>query len=274
MVLADVSGDGKADVVTDNNRGISVLIGDGSGNFAPHLDYQGSAGAASIAAGDVNGDGKIDVISVTDGARSVNAFLNDGSGHFPSHVDSSMHNEPFHLAVGDFNGDGKLDVVTANRGTTHAASVLLGNGDGTFALAKTFAVRRSVAGVGGVAAADINSDGKLDFVLLSSGSVWVFLGRGDGTFADPVETPNLYLTSIQIGDFNRDGKLDIFAPGTSSAWQGGRHFRRPVHPRRIRKRRSFGGLQPRWRARCGCRQQQLDSGSAQHRPALSRKSHQ
>lgn len=218
IALADLNKDGKADVITDNNKGISVLIGDGSGNFAPHVDYTGSSASQFVATGDVNGDGNIDAITV--GARSVNVFLNDGSGQFPTHVDTTMLNEPFQVAAGDFNQDGKLDLVTANRGTAHAASVLLGNGDGNFTPAETFAVRRSVFGVGSVAVADMNSDGKLDFVLVSSGAVWVFLGKGDGTFEDPRETAGvctgnptptceLYLSSMRIGDINRDGKLDI-----------------------------------------------------------------
>ena len=88
----------------------------------------------SVAAADFNHDGKIDLAVTGYYASIVSILLGNGDGTFKSHVDYATGTAPAVVAVGDFNGDGKADLVTANynNGQTGSASVLLGNGDGTF----------------------------------------------------------------------------------------------------------------------------------------------
>ena len=95
--------------------------------------------------------------------------------------------DPYEMAVGDFNGDGKLDVVTANNGTNDL-SVLLGNGNGTFAPEVRLP---NVADPYGLVVGDFNGDGHLDIVAVNyqSSNLEVFLGRGDGTFKSPQTYP-------------------------------------------------------------------------------------
>lgn len=90
--------------------------------------------------------------------------------------------------------------------------VLLGNGDGSFAPAISYA-----AGGTAIAVADMNSDGKLDIVLGSSG-VDVLLGNGDGTFQSAISTTvsigsGAAANQLAIADFDGDGKLDIASAG-------------------------------------------------------------
>ena len=112
--------------------------------------------------------------------------------------------------TGDVNGDGKPDLAVANSGSD-TVSILLGNGDGTFAAALNYGVGsfpRSVA------LGDINGDGKLDVAVANlgfvRGSVSILLGNGDGTLGAAINYPlGSNTRSIAIGDFNRDGKLDL-----------------------------------------------------------------
>jgi uncharacterized protein (UPF0548 family) len=118
--------------------------------------------------------------------------------------------------VGDFNGDGRLDLVAANA-LSNSVSVLLGQGDGTFANAQNFTVGDLPVAV---AVGDFNGDGHLDLATtnLGANSVSVLLGQGDGTFAtaqDFAVSDNP--RSVTVGDFNGDGRLDLATANTNAA---------------------------------------------------------
>jgi len=171
VAIGDFNGDGKSDLaVTNTNDGnggpdstISVLLGNGDGTFQNQSTSQSVYDALSIAVGDFNGDGKLDlaVPSAPPGAGSVVAVLpGNGDGTFQTPKFYSTGNGSYSIAVGDFNGDGKLDLAAANFGSN--ASVLLGNGDGTFQNAMYFAAAGATVSV---AVADFNGDGTPDLAL-------------------------------------------------------------------------------------------------------------
>ena len=84
-----------------------------------------------MAVGDVNGDGKPDLVVANYGDNSVSVLLGNGDGTFLPRPAYATGSSPFAVAVADVNGDGKPDLVVANYGS-NSVSVLLGNGDGTF----------------------------------------------------------------------------------------------------------------------------------------------
>ena len=167
------------------------------------------SGPDSVAVGDFNGDGKLDLAVANSGSNDVSVLLGNGDGTFQTALHSSVGVSPVSVAVGDFNGDGKLDLVVVNNGSNDV-SVLLGNGDGTFQTA----LYSPLVGVNpvSVAVGDFNGDGKLDLVVVNSFSnnVSVLLGNGDGTFQTALDfDTGAGPVSVAAGDFNADGRLDL-----------------------------------------------------------------
>ncbi len=121
----------------------------------------------------------------------------------------SAGSSSYSITYGDFNGDGKVDLAMANFGTA-TVTILLGNGDGTFAAPTT--VSTTVSRPNGMLAADFNGDGKLDLAIANTYSAYVgiLLGNGDGTFTSAA---NVSLAEgsydLVTGDFNGDGKADL-----------------------------------------------------------------
>lgn len=241
LVAADLNGDGKADLVVANQCDIStncnggtvgILLGNGDGTFLTPITYgSGGSDPLYLTAGDVNGDGKVDVLVANQCSNqnsctgSVGVLLGNGDGTFqPAVAYSSAALYAVGIAVGDVNGDGKADLVVVNECDSNntcdngTVSVLLGNGDGTFQPAVNYNSGGSSALA--VAVGDVNGDGKLDVLVTNqcasnnncnNGAVSILLGNGDGTFQPAVSygTGATYASSLLVGDVNRDGKLDL-----------------------------------------------------------------
>lgn len=116
--------------------------------------------------------------------------------------------DPRGIITADFNGDGKPDVAVVDRGT-NTITILLGNGDGTFATAASYATGFDPIAL---AVGDFNGDGKLDLVTANRAAytISILLGNGDGTFTSHVDyTAGTEPMAITTGDFNDDGYLDV-----------------------------------------------------------------
>jgi uncharacterized protein (DUF2141 family) len=167
------------------------------------------AGGSSLPViGDLNGDGKLDV--VTGGGRGsfVTVYLGKGNGSFQAARNFNLVGTVGHVLSADFNGDGNLDLATYN-------SVMLGNGDGTFRA--PIATDPSLGNP--QSSADVNNDHIPDLIGFgpSGGGLVVLLGKGDGTFgqANSFATGGSP-TAVTFGDFNGDGNLDAALLGDAS----------------------------------------------------------
>src|SRR5262245_16260891 len=137
----------------------------------------------SVAVGDFNGDGRLDLAVANYGSNNVSVLVGNGDGTFQTARNFPAGDRPFSVVVGEFNGDGRLDLAVANSttGDIGGVSVLLGNGDGSFQSARGFATG---ARPQSVAVGDLNGDSIPDLAVgnLFSSNVSVLLGNGDGTF--------------------------------------------------------------------------------------------
>jgi hypothetical protein len=218
LAVGRFTADGNLDLVVANSvsNTISVLLGNGKGGFtaAPESPIAVGDDPDSVAVGDFNGDGKLDLAVANGFDNTVSILLGNGNGSFTPAPGSpvTVGSEPSSVAAGDFNKDGKLDLAVANM-SDGTISVLLGNGNGTFAPAPG-----SPAFVGvdpnDVTVGDLNGDGKLDLAVANyaGADVSVLLGNGAGSFTPAPGSPIPVgggPTSVIIGDFNGDGRPDL-----------------------------------------------------------------
>jgi hypothetical protein len=216
MTVGDLNGDGKPDAVVTTFNGVSVLLGKGDGTFtiATAPGVPGSPAWTAIA--DFNGDGKADLAVATD--NGVSFLPGNGDGTFGTRQDVAAGGQASYLAAADLNGDGKPDLAAINPQTAggggNSLTVLLGNGNGTFNLSKTYPTR---VGPGSVTVADFNHDGKPDLAVptffgptAANSTVQLFQNAGAGKFTLKGEslTDSLPTGSLTT-DFNKDGKADL-----------------------------------------------------------------
>jgi len=221
VVASDLNADGKDDLaVTDGSstsQYISILLSNGDGTFQTpiHIGTVSATIYTGLAAGDLNADGKIDLVALnwanTAGPGSLAVFLGNGDGTFGSPADFSVANKPESIVLADFNGDGKPDLAVGSAAGT--ISTLLGNGDGTFGSAQTIP---GGSGAYQLATADLNLDGKVDLVVAAGTTILVLLGDGDGTFQAPLSFSVGMAVTIAVGDLNGDRKPDLVFAGSGS----------------------------------------------------------
>ena len=243
VVLADMNKDGKVDLILtasgdDDNYnsviGMTVLLGNGNGTFAPYptalpavpaiLKYKFDDGPASITTADVNGDGNPDLLFHL-GYPTVWVALGNGDGTLQTPTVAVSNDGTYNdggaslVQYADVNGDGHIDIIGYDNGFI---AVYLGKGDGTFSQTPLVQLMSGSGGFVQPLPADFNGDGKADLVEVdqTNGTAGLFT-QSSGTFLGasplhpPTETAQAFQT-VAVGDVNGDGFPDIIANDIST----------------------------------------------------------
>ncbi len=181
VAAADLNGDGKLDVAVANtgdlnlraggplggatgqqstSGAVSVLLGRGDGTFDPAVDYKAGTSPSSIALGDIDGDGKLDIV-VGNGTNGVNVLLGHGDGTFATAVPHKSGWQADRIALSDLDGDGRLDIV-ASSPNGPSVETLHNLGGNTF---ESFGAYMAGGSVQQLVLTDLNGDGKPDLAV-------------------------------------------------------------------------------------------------------------
>jgi hypothetical protein len=230
LLIADVNGDHRSDVVTAIAHRLVVLLGRGNGTFATahEFDIAASGVVDALAVADVNGDRKPDVIAGLQGFQgnpvtpggTLGVLLGNGRGRFgPAVTTTTGMLMPRAFAIADLNRDGKPDLVVNDQvdlndnggGADHAAVVVYaGNGAGAFTQAHEYDL--SELGSSPLSLVDVNGDGIRDAVVVLNSGFDVLPGDGAGGFAAAIAVSHASWTGnarLAVADYNGDGRPDV-----------------------------------------------------------------
>jgi hypothetical protein len=191
----DFNGDNKVDLAVAYNNlasgnldsAVFILLGDGAGNFTDHAGIDVPGIADTLAVGDLNRDGKLDIVAPRRLFGEVSVLIGTGTGDFAAPADFDLIDGPRSPVIADFNGDGNMDVAVAASSGEEALAVLYGDGTGKLSARVDFPTGDHSPWT--VAAADFNGDARPDLAVtnFSAESVSVFVDGCGASTASAVQ---------------------------------------------------------------------------------------
>ncbi len=214
IVAADFNADGFKDLAVgdsestpDNRYHLSILLAN-SGGLGAASAIQMAGRTRSLDAGDLNGDGKIDLI--VGGENASSSLIGDGTGNFSRMTLPFQNNIGPVVKIADINNDNKADIVT--REPVGFTKISFGDGTGAFPTQ----IDLNVLGTSGAVVADFNADGRTDIALVRNSGVTLLLGLNGGGFDRKDYAAGSRPNGIVSSDVNKDGKLDLVVLNSKS----------------------------------------------------------
>lgn len=234
LTTGDIDGDGKPDIAVANisnntisvYRNISTTGSISTGSFENNVDFATGAKPTSIAIGDIDGDGKPDLVVPNLESNTISIFRNTSTsgsvstGSLATNIDFTTGINPQNVAIGDIDGDGKPDIAVTNQGGNTISIFRNISTSGTITTSSLEAKVDLETGTVplGIAIGDIDGDGKPDIAVTNSTSNTFSVFRNistsgsisTGSFEGRVDfTTGTTPFDIKIGDLDKDGKPDI-----------------------------------------------------------------
>ena len=220
IASGDFNGDGVPDFVVGQSgsvpgSGVMVFLGRSDGTLEKGTVYATGHTTGYVAVGDINHDGKLDIITTNAVTAKLEVLVGKGDGSFRAANAIPLPGVARGIVVADFNEDGWADVAVA--GSDGTVYVLMNDRRGGLLPAASY----PVSGRGfELVAADVNGDGKIDLcvALTDSSRVAVLLGKGDGTFASTADYDTTVTSpyGIAVADVNHDGKVDLVVTASAA----------------------------------------------------------
>ncbi len=220
IISGDLDQDGRVDLaVSDRDSGsITVLFGDGRGGVDRSevlaAAVPGFATDAPLAVGDINGDGRLDLLLGSWFYATISIFYANSSGGFLSPVTLAWNDRPTDIVLADFNHDGQLDIAATIQ--PNGVALRLNTGGGTFGNVQRFLAGFLTSKSTAIDAGDINGDGHIDIVFENESQnspPYFLLGDGLGNFSGPESVNDtsvpVNITDLRLADVNGDHALDI-----------------------------------------------------------------
>jgi uncharacterized protein YkwD len=226
LAVADVTGDGIADIITAPGPGMSpwIKVFDSASGRQIHtfLAYDPRwTGGVNVAAGDVTGNGVIDILTASDAPSAGLVRVFEGRSFaavrtfyaFPGTKTGSQ------LWVADFNGDGRNDIVTAPSSAGGYREVRVFDGRNS---SLTSLVVGSGGSLAGLAVGDVDGDGRSEFIVTEQSGTLLRVMSHDGTVRQRIDLGAVASAVVTARDLNGDGKAEIVTTVTTN--RGGRRL--------------------------------------------------
>jgi hypothetical protein len=226
IATGDIDGDGKPDLIVTNSSSNTISVfrntsSPGTLSYATRVNFTVGAGPGSIAVGDIDGDGKLDLAVTNLNATTMSVLRNtstNGTVNFAAKADFATGNAPIFVLIGELDGDGKPDIAVANNNSASVSAFLNTGSPGTISF--TTKVDFTTGSFpNSVSINDQDGDGKNDIAVPNYGGTSLSVLRNTsitGTISFATKFDIALSTGIQplflsAGDMDADGKSDLVA---------------------------------------------------------------